>query len=87
LWQPPASALILNRFISSAQYDRWNKAHSAAQPVEIVTLDEAKNAEKSKSTATKTWVFEAKNVRDFAFNIFPANLSGTPCRSISMARK
>ncbi|SFQ24367.1 M1 family metallopeptidase [Parafilimonas terrae] len=58
----------LKQVISAAQYNRWLQAHSASQPVEIVTLDEARNAEKTKNTATKTWVFEAKNVRDFAFN-------------------
>lgn len=58
----------LKQMISAAQYNRWTQAHSATQPVEIVTLDEAKAAEASKSTGTKTWVFEAKNVRDFAFN-------------------
>jgi hypothetical protein len=58
----------LKEMITSAQYNRWTQAHSASEPVEIITLDEAKAAEKSKSSATKTWVFEAKNVRDFAFN-------------------
>lgn len=58
----------LKQMISAAQYNRWNQAHSATQPVEIVTLDEVKTAEQSKNTGTKTWVFEAKNVRDFAFN-------------------
>jgi hypothetical protein len=58
----------LKQMITPAQYNRWTQAHSAAEPVEIVTLDEAKTAETTKSTATKTWVFEAKNVRDFAFN-------------------
>jgi hypothetical protein len=32
-----------------------------------VTLDEAKHAEKQKSTQKKTWVFKANNVRDFAW--------------------
>ncbi|HEX5153604.1 MAG TPA: M1 family metallopeptidase [Parafilimonas sp.] len=58
----------LKQMITPAQYNRWTQAHSATEPVEIVTLDEAKTAEATKNTATKTWVFEAKNVRDFAFN-------------------
>ena len=33
----------------------------------IVTEDEARKAEKSKSKQTKTWTFHADNVRDFAF--------------------
>jgi hypothetical protein len=36
-------------------------------PVEIVTLAEAKKAEGAPSTAKKTWVFQANNVRDFAW--------------------
>jgi len=46
---------------------RWNQAQTSKEPVEIYTLDEAKLAEKSKSTATKTWVYKATNVRDFAW--------------------
>lgn len=58
----------LKQMITPAQYNRWTQAHSASEPVEIITLAEAKAAEKTKSTATKTWIYEAKNVRDFAFN-------------------
>jgi hypothetical protein len=53
--------------LSAAQLARWNKAQTAKEPVEIVTLEEAKNAEKNKATTQKTWVFNAENVRDFAF--------------------
>ncbi len=53
--------------LSPAQLARWNQANSAKEPVEIVTLAEAKNAEKNKSTAKKTWIFKADNVRDFAW--------------------
>jgi hypothetical protein len=54
--------------LSAAQLARWNKAlTSYKEPVEVVTLDEAKAAEKNKATTTKTWVFKAENVRDFAF--------------------
>jgi hypothetical protein len=54
--------------LSAAQLARWNKAlTSYKEPVEVVTLDEAKAAEKNKVTITKTWVFKAENVRDFAF--------------------
>jgi len=35
--------------------------------VEIVTLEEAKAAEKKKAGATKTWIFKADSVRDFAW--------------------
>lgn len=53
--------------LSPAQLARWNQANNAKEPVEIVTLAEAKNAEKNKSTAKKTWIFKADNVRDFAW--------------------
>ena len=56
-----------NQLLSPAQLSRWNKAQTAKEPVEIVTLDEAKQAETQKSKATKTWVFKADNVRDFAW--------------------
>ena len=53
--------------LTPEQLARWQKAQNATEPVEIVTLDEAKKAEKSKSKKRKTWVFEAENVRDFAW--------------------
>lgn len=53
--------------LTSAQLARWKQAQNANEPVEIVTLDEAKKAEKSKSKQRKTWKFEADNVRDFAW--------------------
>ena len=46
---------------------RYKQAENSSEPVEIVTLEEAKNAEKSKSKQRKTWVFEANDVRDFAW--------------------
>ena len=55
------------QLLTAAQQARWNKAQTAKEPVEIVTLDEATAAEKQKSKATKTWVFKADNVRDFAW--------------------
>ena len=53
--------------LTAAQLARWKQAQNASEPVEIVTLEEAKKAEKSKSKARKTWIFEAKDVRDFAW--------------------
>ncbi|HEV7780834.1 MAG TPA: M1 family metallopeptidase [Chitinophagaceae bacterium] len=53
--------------LSPAQLARWNKAQQSSEPIEIVTLEEAKAAEKQKSTAKKTWIFKADNVRDFAW--------------------
>lgn len=60
--------------LTAAQMARWKKAQTATEPVEVVTLDEAKAAEKngkemiaSASPRKKTWIFKADNVRDFAW--------------------
>lgn len=53
--------------LSSDQLARYRKAEDSNEPVEIVTLDEAKKAEKNHSKQRKTWVFEANDVRDFAW--------------------
>jgi hypothetical protein len=53
--------------LTTAQRDRLKQARTATKPVIIVTQKEAEAAEKTHSTATKTWHFRAKNVRDFAF--------------------
>ncbi len=56
-----------NEVLSAVQQERFAKAKTADKPVFIVTPEEAKENEKSKSDKTKTWVFHAENVRDFAF--------------------
>ena len=53
--------------LSPAELARYNKAKTSAVPVQIVNLDEAKKKEPNPSTAKKTWVFQASNVRDFAW--------------------
>ncbi len=53
--------------LSSDQLARYRKAENSNEPVEIVTLEEAKKAEKNHSKQRKTWVFEANDVRDFAW--------------------
>lgn len=53
--------------LTPTQLARYNKAKTSSEPVEIVTLDEAKKAESAPSTAKKTYVFVANNVRDFAW--------------------
>lgn len=53
--------------LSSEQLSRYKRSQTSNEPVEIVTLDEAKKAEKNHSKQRKTWVFEAKDVRDFAW--------------------
>ena len=53
--------------LTPTQMARWTKAQTATEPVQIVTLDEALNISKQKSTAKKTWIYRADNVRDFAW--------------------
>ena len=53
--------------LSPAQYQRWQQAQTSKEPVEIVTLAEAKARELHKSNGKKTWIFKAENVRDFAW--------------------
>ena len=71
----PADHIILStgectnyaQVLSPAQLKRWTLAQSAKEPVEVVTLEEAKNAELNKSDKKKTWMYTATNVRDFAW--------------------
>jgi hypothetical protein len=53
--------------LSVTQISRLTQAENTTSPVLIVNQSEAEAAEKSKPTGKKTWVFAAKNVRDFAF--------------------
>jgi len=54
--------------LTPAQFARWQKAQTAKEPFEIGLLEDAKSAEKNKNiTATKTWIFKADSVRDFAW--------------------
>lgn len=53
--------------LNPAQMQRWQKAQTSTDVIEVVTLEEAKAAEKNKSTTTKTWIFKADSVRDFAW--------------------
>jgi hypothetical protein len=65
-----ASGVLQNpqQVLTPKQTERFNKAKATFdEPVMIVTEGEAREAEKVKSTAKKTWIFKADNVRDFAF--------------------
>lgn len=53
--------------LTPTQRERWETARQSDQPVFIVTAEEAAANEQQKATDTKTWEFEAQNVRDFAF--------------------
>ncbi|MEP3480420.1 MAG: M1 family metallopeptidase [Fuerstiella sp.] len=53
--------------LTAAQKERLNEAESAKNPVFVVTPEEAKKNEEKGSDEVKTWIFKARNVRDFAF--------------------
>ncbi|MDO6432450.1 M1 family metallopeptidase [Flavitalea sp. BT771] len=53
--------------LTPAQFTRWQQAQTAKEPIEIVTLAEAKASEVKKNKQMKTWIFKADNVRDFAW--------------------
>ncbi|MEM6630164.1 MAG: M1 family metallopeptidase [Bacteroidota bacterium] len=54
--------------LTPTQLARYEQAKTVEEPVEIITLKEATDNEESKpSSTTKTWIFKADNVRDFAW--------------------
>jgi hypothetical protein len=53
--------------LTPTQRKRLEQAETADQPVFIVTPKEALNNEKEATKDTRTWRFDAKNVRDFAW--------------------
>ncbi|HLP13951.1 MAG TPA: M1 family metallopeptidase [Flavobacteriales bacterium] len=54
--------------LTPEQLARWTKAQTSKEPVEIVTLDEAKKREAApEKNKNVTWKFKAENVRDFAW--------------------
>ena len=57
--------------LTPAQMARWQKAQTAKDVMEVVTLDEAKAGEKNNTDKKKTWIFKADNVRDFAWGSSP----------------
>lgn len=56
-----------NEVLTEKQRNRLEEAKKSPKPIFIVTPEEAKENEKEKAKETKTWVYHAENVRDFAF--------------------
>jgi Peptidase family M1 domain len=81
--------------LSATQMARWQKAQTAKEPLQIVTLDEALKASKQKSSTKKTWVYKADNVRDFAWtssrrfvwDAMPAMIEGKKAMAMSYYAK
>ena len=55
------------KVLTEKQRQRLESAKEADQPTFIITPEEAKENESSTPSGTKTWIFKAQNVRDFAF--------------------
>jgi len=64
-----ATGILINaqEVLTREQQKRLEKARTSKSPVLIVTEEEARANEKEKSDSTRTWIFNAENVRDFAF--------------------
>ena len=81
--------------LNAAQFARWQKAQTGKDVTEVVTLDEAKAAEKQKSDKKETWVFKAENVRDFSwgssrkfvFDALPVSIEGKKVMCMSYYSK
>lgn len=71
----PADHIVLStglcqnyaQVLTPAQLNRWHQAQTVKEPIEIATLEEANKAAMTQSAQTKTWVYKAENVRDFAW--------------------
>lgn len=53
--------------LTSTQRQRLEVARTSDEPVKIITEEEALANQKEGTNDTKTWVFDAENVRDFAW--------------------
>ena len=93
-----ATGELLNekKVLTKEQRVRFNKARTSFKdPIFIVTQEEAEKAEKLKSKKYKTWHFNAKNVRDFAFassrkyiwDAMAVNINGKTVMAVSLYPK
>ncbi|HEX8333369.1 MAG TPA: M1 family metallopeptidase [Segetibacter sp.] len=81
--------------LTPAQLARWQKAQTAKDVIEIATLAEATAREKNKASGTKTWIYTAKDVRDFAWtssrkfiwDAMPINIEGKKVMCMSQYPK
>mgnify|MGYP001077492807 CR=1 FL=1 len=53
--------------LSKKHLELYQKAANASKPVIIVSQDEVEKKEKKKASGTKTWIYHADSVRDFAW--------------------
>ena len=64
-----ATGVLINNndVLNATQKKRMLKAKKSEKPIFIITPEEALKNELEKNTKTKTWIFKAENVRDFAW--------------------
>jgi hypothetical protein len=64
-----STGVLLNpeQVLTEVQRERLEEAKTADNPVFIVTPEEAKKTQSNKPDGTKTWIFKADQVRDFAW--------------------
>ncbi|UYZ57668.1 M1 family metallopeptidase [Hymenobacter latericus] len=80
-----------DQVLTATQRKRLERAKTAKSPVVIVEQPEAVKAEQGRAKATKTWVYAAKNVRDFAWassrkfiwDAMGLNIEGKPVMAMS----
>lgn len=53
--------------LTATQRDRFERAKTSERHLEIITESEARETEKGRSSALKTWHYKAENVRDFGW--------------------
>ena len=64
-----STGVLLNpdEVLTETQKERLKEAESTEKPMFIITPEEAEENESSKPEGTKTWIFKADQVRDFAW--------------------
>ncbi len=64
-----STGTLLNseQVLTEVQRERLEESKTADKPVFIITPEEAKKNESNKPAGTKTWIFKADKVRDFAW--------------------
>lgn len=82
--------------LSAQEWVRWQTAQTVTEPIEIITLDEAKYREKNPDKENrKIWKFSAENVRDFAWassrkfvwDAMPVDIEGNKVMCMSLYAK
>jgi hypothetical protein len=84
-----------DKVLTPSQKAKWATAQNATEPIQMMSLEEVLTKMKTKEKTTKTWVFDAKNVRDFAWtssrrlvwDAMPVNIAGKKVMCMSFYGK